>query len=678
VKDAFANKEREKLQQISQGRWDTLRKENQYLKVMHFILADGQSFLRMHDVPVFGDNIAQKRPMVAKVNKEQKPLDGFEEGVYGFLYRVFLPVFHNENYIGTLEFGSEPKQILEEMLYYNNISGALFLNKNDSTKARDGFSLGKYHLVFDNFEEEDSVVEILKDYDFLTHAHKEVDGHVYVLYTFDMSDFNGVSTAKVVFINDITETVALYNERLQSLFVFLFSLLFILLLVVNVGFKKIIAILDKTNKDLKTNEKFLQSILDNSAHAIIATDRNGMITMFNNQAQKLLQYSAEEVIGKKNIEIFYHKEDLEKKSIELFKKIKKDFMADFSVCVEKTKQNIENRDEWRFLDKYNHPYDVQVNVTTLSYNGDMMSGYNFIIEDITAQKLANKKIKDYVKLIDRNIITSTTDLDGKIIHISDAFCHVSGYEKEELLGNRFEKIRHPDIEKELFKNMWKTLLNDNIFIAELKSLKKDGGFFWVATTIYPIYDSVKNKIGYTSIGRDITDKKLLEELAITDGLTDIYNRRHFNNLFTQIITQSKRKNELLSFIIIDVDYFKLYNDTYGHQKGDEALKKVALALKNSLKRADDYCFRLGGEEFGVVFKPKDKKEALDMAESIRKKLSSLKIPHETSLVDKYLSISMGMITKYAKEIKNDDEIYKAADDLLYQAKEEGRNRVVSN
>ena len=107
VKEAFKNKDRKQLREISQGRWDTLTSENEYLKVMHFINADGKSFLRMHDINRHSDDIGQKRPMVAKVNKEHKPLDGFEEGVYGFLYRVFLPVFCNDTYIGALEFGSE-------------------------------------------------------------------------------------------------------------------------------------------------------------------------------------------------------------------------------------------------------------------------------------------------------------------------------------------------------------------------------------------------------------------------------------------------------------------------------------------------------------------------------------------------------------------------------------------
>ncbi|MGE4511924.1 MAG: diguanylate cyclase [Sulfurimonadaceae bacterium] len=678
VKDAFAKHEREKLYKLTQGRWNTLSNENRFLKVMHFSLPNGESFLRMHDPKKFGDNIAHTRPMIAKMHEERKPLEGFEAGDAGFLYRVMLPVYHNELYIGALEFGSMPEQILEDMHYYNGLGGALFLRNNRFIDSKGEFRIGEYSLIFDNLQNGVHLPEILEDYDFHSYEHKKVDGRVYVLYAFDLNDFQGESTAKIIFFNDITEIVEEHERVLVNIFVFLFSLLGVLLVVINIGFKKIITILDKTNDELHANQKFLQSILDYSAHAIIATDTEGTITMFNKQAQKFLGYEALEVVGVRNIAFFYHREDLVKKSEEFFKIFKKHLEPDFSVCVEKTKQHLENNDEWRFFDKYNNEYYVRVSVSALSYDEKTLSGYNFIVEDITAFKKANKKIKDYIHLIDQNIITSTTDLNGKITHISNAFCKISGYEKSELLGHTHEMMKHPDLDKNFYKSMWNDLLNDRVWRGEIKNLKKEGEYFWIDTTIYPIFDEAKNKIGYTSIGRDITDKKMLEELSITDGLTEIYNRRHFNDIFAQMIALSKRKNELLSFLIIDVDYFKQYNDTYGHQKGDNALKEVAKAIKTTLRRVDDYCFRLGGEEFGVVFKPKDKQEAIDFAYAIKNKIEDLKITHDTSEAGRYLSVSIGLVSRYAKEIKDDDTIYKEADELLYEAKARGRNRLVSN
>ncbi len=125
-------------------------------------------------------------------------------------------------------------------------------------------------------------------------------------------------------------------------------------------------------------------------------------------------------------------------------------------------------------------------------------------------------------------------------------------------------------------------------------------------------------------------------------------------------------------------FVKQYNDTYGHQLGDDALKNIAKSLKKSLKRADDSCFRLGGEEFGIIFKADNKQKALDFANIIRTNIENLKIVHSGNKVRNYITASWGVICKHAKNIKNTDEIYKDADDLLYMAKNTGRNKVVIN
>jgi diguanylate cyclase (GGDEF)-like protein len=127
--------------------------------------------------------------------------------------------------------------------------------------------------------------------------------------------------------------------------------------------------------------------------------------------------------------------------------------------------------------------------------------------------------------------------------------------------------------------------------------------------------------------------------------------------------------------MIDIDNFKLYNDTYGHQKGDDALISVAISLKNSLNRADDYCFRLGGEEFGVIFKANNEKGAFDFAQIIRANIENLQISHEHNENNKVLTVSIGLIPKRAKSIESVDAMFKLADDLLYTAKKSGKNIV---
>ena len=127
---------------------------------------------------------------------------------------------------------------------------------------------------------------------------------------------------------------------------------------------------------------------------------------------------------------------------------------------------------------------------------------------------------------------------------------------------------------------------------------------------------------------------------------------------------------------MDIDHFKQYNDTYGHQMGDNVLIKVANAIKNSLHRADDYCFRLGGEEFGVLCKIEAKQKAFEFANKIRQNIENLHIKHEKNSASAYITMSMGLVSLNAKDIYSADKMYKMADDFLYNAKENGRNKVI--
>ena len=140
------------------------------------------------------------------------------------------------------------------------------------------------------------------------------------------------------------------------------------------------------------------------------------------------------------------------------------------------------------------------------------------------------------------------------------------------------------------------------------------------------------------------------------------------------VGRAKRENNYFSFLIIDVDYFKQYNDTYGHQKGDLALEKVANVLKNKSNGASDFVFRLGGEEFAIIT-TLDKQKAIEFANMIKNAIENLQIIHESSSISNYLTISIGLVCQKADEILNSDFIYKEADDNLYEAKRLGRNRV---
>ena len=289
----------------------------------------------------------------------------------------------------------------------------------------------------------------------------------------------------------------------------------------------------------------------------------------------------------------------------------------------------------------------------------------------------NSQMKKYIKIVDENVLTSSTDLDGNITYASEAFCEISGYSKDELIGTNHRIIRHSDMKESTYKELWETITSGKTWKGEIKNKKKNGDYYWVKASISPMFDNKGEIISYTAIREDITDKKIIEEISITDGLTNIYNRRYFDEIFPKIINEAKRKNELVAFVFMDIDHFKQYNDNYGHQKGDEVLINFAACLKQSLHRSSDYTFRLGGEEFAVVYQMETKEKAVEFANNLRKNIENLKIEHKYSSVSSYITASMGLICKNANEIVI-DEIYKQADDLLYQAKRSGRNQVKVN
>lgn len=168
----------------------------------------------------------------------------------------------------------------------------------------------------------------------------------------------------------------------------------------------------------------------------------------------------------------------------------------------------------------------------------------------------------------------------------------------------------------------------------------------------------------------------LERVSITDPLTSIPNRRYLDITFDNEMQRARRNGNGMAFGLLDIDFFKKYNDTYGHHEGDIALQKVANALKNTLQRAGDFYFRFGGEEFCFLFRAKSQAEAEVVAEHIRAAVEQLAITHRENIAENVITISLGVV--FVPKVTNEglDYMIKEADDLLYKAKDRGRNQSV--
>ncbi len=172
-------------------------------------------------------------------------------------------------------------------------------------------------------------------------------------------------------------------------------------------------------------------------------------------------------------------------------------------------------------------------------------------------------------------------------------------------------------------------------------------------------------------------KQKISDIAIHDELTGLFNRRWFNIQFPKEIHRNRRQGTALGYFILDVDYFKQYNDNYGHLAGDIALKQVSTILQEELRRAGDMIFRLGGEEFGGIAHAEGQERLIGKVEIICRAVEQAQIPHAfQKKPGDFLTVSVGLvICDSPEDSRTEDELYKCADEALYRAKEEGRNRV---
>jgi diguanylate cyclase (GGDEF)-like protein/PAS domain S-box-containing protein len=208
-----------------------------------------------------------------------------------------------------------------------------------------------------------------------------------------------------------------------------------------------------------------------------------------------------------------------------------------------------------------------------------------------------------------------------------------------------------------------------------------GNHLYLAIDAGPIHDEDGNLIAVVETLRDMTDQKraemALQTLAAKDGLTGLANRRAFDQALQSEWLRAQRSGKPLSLLFADVDHFKLYNDKYGHQSGDECLRAVATIVGAQALRPVDLAARYGGEEFAIILPETDRDDACEVAERIRKAVKALKIAHGAPRAGHHVTLSVGVATQVPALDLAADGLLGQADQALYAAKRLGRNRVTS-
>lgn len=221
--------------------------------------------------------------------------------------------------------------------------------------------------------------------------------------------------------------------------------------------------------------------------------------------------------------------------------------------------------------------------------------------------------------------------------------------------------------------------------ADYPALKADGSHAWIREVVHVVReDGVTTKlIGFMF---DISERKKMEDelvhvnkelerYSFQDGLTGVANRRLFDRTLESEWGRAQRNHQPLSLVVVDIDYFKQYNDFYGHIQGDDCLIRISQALNEVSSRAADLFARYGGEEFVLLLPETSKEAALEMAEKCRRAVQTLKVPHEAPGIADIVTVSVGVSTVIPAADAEPASLISAADKMLYQAKGNGRNYV---
>ncbi len=297
-----------------------------------------------------------------------------------------------------------------------------------------------------------------------------------------------------------------------------------------------------------------------------------------------------------------------------------------------------------------------------------------IAEDVTA------KVRDQDRLRLQSSALSAaansifiTDNQGRITWVNAAFCRLSGYTAEELIGQTPRVLKSGKHDPQFYRHVWQTILAGDVWSGEVVERRKNDELFTVFQTITPLIDNDGVISHFIAVHEDITDRKnaeaRIEHLAYHDPLTGLFNRAELHNRLEQAVQHAKRYSRSVALHFIDLDRFKVVNDTLGHPVGDLLLQAVAKRLEGCLRESDTAA-RVGGDEFAVL---QTEVECLENAATLAGKIvAAFRDPFPVNGHDIHISPSIG-ISVFPTDSRSPDELLQNADMAMYLAKNEGRN-----
>lgn len=284
-----------------------------------------------------------------------------------------------------------------------------------------------------------------------------------------------------------------------------------------------------------------------------------------------------------------------------------------------------------------------------------------------------KELDSLNNMVDKNIVSSLTDLNGNIIQVTNSFLELYKYSKEEIIGKPHNIIKSPKMPIEIYKDLWNSISNGNTWECELLNIDKNGKEIWVDTTIIPEKDEKTNKIiRYRAIAHDITDQKIANFLSEHDALTNLTNKNYFDLVLTSSINKASLNNKKLAIFFIDIDNFKDINEKYSYFGGDQVLKTISKRIKNILSDKD-LLSRYSGDEFNLLIENLDDnyKETIERyIKKINEKINENIVMNNGDVISLTSSIGVSIFPTHGiKSI----ELIKNADTAMIYAKNNGKN-----
>lgn len=281
----------------------------------------------------------------------------------------------------------------------------------------------------------------------------------------------------------------------------------------------------------------------------------------------------------------------------------------------------------------------------------------------------------YRRAVDAAAIFSETDLSGRITYVNDQFCTVSGYRREELIGQNHRLLNSGTHSADFFASLWRTIALGNVWKGEICNRAKDGSLYWVESTLVPVLDDATGQVHrYLAIRFDISEKRqLLHSLQWRVGhdvLTGLPNRTFLSDLLDQALQFSRQENIPLAVCMLDLDGFKAVNDGYGHASGDLLLVEVARRLRN-IVRGEDVVARLAGDEFVLVLRYV--RDLPELKAALNRVLGAISAPYSLPGKDINVFASIG-VTLFPHDDEDAETLLRHADQAMYVAKQRGRNR----